>query len=204
MCAILCPDHFKSERKFSRFYWSQPKMHSGIILTRVNSCVLKHLFLQGVQKPKKSPTRPGNVSLRRATSHVFKIPRHVPQIKKPRSVRFFEFALCAVLMNSFTNNLITNWLGAKKFWEVVYQLVRLHMNDFDEMLENWTPMRIWVRSKNTKPRAYLDKTKRMNQILTIWGPGPNLRLPHPQVYYIKSQHTRVITNHCEFPWVCAA
>jgi len=27
---------------------------------RVNSCVLKHLFLEGDQEPKKSPKNPGN------------------------------------------------------------------------------------------------------------------------------------------------
>ena len=43
-CANLCPDHLKSERKLPRFCWSQPKMNSGIISRRVNSCVLKQLF----------------------------------------------------------------------------------------------------------------------------------------------------------------
>jgi len=28
--------------------------------TRVNSCVLKHLFLEGVEQPKISPKKPGN------------------------------------------------------------------------------------------------------------------------------------------------
>jgi len=27
---------------------------------RVNSCVLKHLFLEGAEQPKKSPKKPGN------------------------------------------------------------------------------------------------------------------------------------------------
>jgi len=38
---------------------------------QVNSCVLKHLFLEGVQQPKKSPLKPLKCCLRRATSIAF-------------------------------------------------------------------------------------------------------------------------------------
>jgi len=61
---------------------------------RVNSCVLKHFFLEEVEKPKISPKNPGN-----ALSDALPMSRFQNAKKKPRSARFFETALCAVLMN---------------------------------------------------------------------------------------------------------
>jgi len=38
---------------------------------RVNSCVLKHLFLEGVEQPKISPKKKRKCTLRRATNVTF-------------------------------------------------------------------------------------------------------------------------------------
>jgi len=82
---------------------------------RVNSCVLKHLFLVGVQQPKTSPKKLGNAPSDDLLMSVFKISRLTPQkpwkkknprgFLKPRgekknSARFFKTAQSAVLINS--------------------------------------------------------------------------------------------------------
>ena len=50
---------------------------------RVNSCVLKHLFLEGVEQPEISPKNPEMLSptRRREHFHVFKISRLTPPKK---------------------------------------------------------------------------------------------------------------------------
>jgi len=66
---------------------------------RVNSCVLKHLFLEGVEQPKISPKKPGNaLSDALLMSRFQNFAADAAKIK-PRSPRFFETALRAVLIN---------------------------------------------------------------------------------------------------------
>jgi len=63
---------------------------------RVNSSVLKHLFLERVEQPKISSKNPGNALSNALICHVFKISRLTPQKKdraprgflKPRSAQF--------------------------------------------------------------------------------------------------------------------
>jgi len=59
---------------------------------RVNSCVLKHLFLEGVEQPKISPKNPGNaLSGALLMSRFQNLPKknHTPQsFLKPRFARF--------------------------------------------------------------------------------------------------------------------
>jgi len=52
---------------------------------RVNSCVLKHLFLEGVEQPKISPKKPGN-----ALSDALLMSRfqNLARFLKPRFARF--------------------------------------------------------------------------------------------------------------------
>jgi len=94
-CANLCPAHLKSERVFSRFCWSLPKMDSQTTLVekkRKNSCVLKHPLCWGSSATKKSANKPRKYSLRtRYYSDVFKISRLAPQKKKnPRFAQFYS------------------------------------------------------------------------------------------------------------------
>ena len=65
---------------------------------RVNSCVLKHLFLEGVEQPKISPKKPGNALSDALLMSRFQNFADAAK-KKPRSARFFETALRAVLIN---------------------------------------------------------------------------------------------------------
>ena len=67
---------------------------------RVNSSVLKQIFLERVEQPKISPKKPGN-----ALSDVLLVSCFQNFVadaakKKPRSARFFKTALRAVLINS--------------------------------------------------------------------------------------------------------
>ena len=55
---------------------------------RVNSCVLKHLFLERVEPPKISPKKPGNALSDALLMSRFKISRLTPQ-KKNRAPRGF-------------------------------------------------------------------------------------------------------------------
>ena len=64
---------------------------------RVNSCVLKHLFLKRVEQPKTSPKKPEMLSPTRNWCHVFKINRAPRGFLNPRSARF-------KLMNSIINS----------------------------------------------------------------------------------------------------
>jgi len=61
---------------------------------RVNSCVLKHLFLEAVQQPKILPKNPGN-----ALSNVLLMSRfqNFAADAAKKNHGFFETALCAVL-----------------------------------------------------------------------------------------------------------
>jgi len=65
---------------------------------RVNFCVLKHLFLEGVEQPKKR-LKP----LRNALSDALLMSRFLNFVadaaKKNRAPRFFDTALCALLIN---------------------------------------------------------------------------------------------------------
>jgi len=54
---------------------------------RVNSCVLKHLFLEGVEQPKYRQKNPGMLSPTRYECHVFKISRLTP----PKRINSNEF-----------------------------------------------------------------------------------------------------------------
>ena len=73
-----------------------PLMHSGIISNRVNSCVPKHLFLEGDRQSKNRP-KTRECSLRRATNVTFSKFRRWRHKNKLRSARFFYFR--AVLIN---------------------------------------------------------------------------------------------------------
>jgi len=73
------------------------RCHDTVDKKQVNSCVLKHLFLETVEQPKIPPKKNRKCFLRRATN--VKILRLTPTKTKPRSVRFFETALRAVLIN---------------------------------------------------------------------------------------------------------
>jgi len=66
---------------------------------RVNSCVLKHLFLEGVEQPKISPKTPGNALSDALLMSRFQNFAADAATKKPRSARFFETVLRAVLIN---------------------------------------------------------------------------------------------------------
>jgi len=61
---------------------------------RVNSCVLKHLFLEGVEQPKISPKRPGN-----ALSDALLMSRFQNFAADAAKNGFFETALRAILIN---------------------------------------------------------------------------------------------------------
>jgi len=63
---------------------------------RVNSCVLKHLFLEGVEQPKISPKEPRNaLSDALLTSRLQNFAADAAKTK-PRSPQFCETALPAV------------------------------------------------------------------------------------------------------------
>ena len=66
---------------------------------RVNSCVPEHLFLEGVEQPKKSPNNPGNTFSDALLMSRFQNFAADAAKKKPRSARFFDTALRAVLIN---------------------------------------------------------------------------------------------------------
>ena len=66
---------------------------------RVNSCVLKHLFLEGVEQPNISPKKPGNALSDALLMSRFQNFAADAAKKNPRSVLFFETALRAVLIN---------------------------------------------------------------------------------------------------------
>jgi len=79
---------------------------------RVNYCVLKHLFLEGVEQPKISPKRPGNALSDALLMSRFQNCAADAAKKKPHTARFFKIALRAVLIN---------WLiRGQSFWEVVF------------------------------------------------------------------------------------
>jgi len=63
---------------------------------RVNSCVLKHLFLEGVEQPKISPNNPGNALSDALLMSPFQNFAADAARKKPRSARFFETTLRAI------------------------------------------------------------------------------------------------------------
>jgi len=67
-----------------------PLMHSGIISNRVNSCVPKHLFLEGDRQSKNRP-KTRECSLRRATNVTFSKFRRWRHKNKLRSARFSTF-----------------------------------------------------------------------------------------------------------------
>ena len=63
---------------------------------RVKSCVIKHLFLEGVEQPKILPKKPGNVLSDALLMSRF---QNFAADDKPRSARFLENALRAILIN---------------------------------------------------------------------------------------------------------
>jgi len=70
---------------------------------RVNSCVLRHLFLEGVEQPKKNTQNPRKCFLRHATNVTFSKFRWWRRKKKtPRG--FLKTALRAVLCNDLINS----------------------------------------------------------------------------------------------------
>jgi len=73
---------------------------------RVNSCVLKYLFLERVEQPKKSQKKPGNALSDALLMSCFQNFAADAAKRKPRSARFFETALRAVLINELINQLI--------------------------------------------------------------------------------------------------
>ena len=60
---------------------------------RVNSCVLKHVFLEGVEQPKISPKNPGN-----ALSNALLMSRFPNFAANAAKKKPLETALCAVLI----------------------------------------------------------------------------------------------------------
>ena len=73
---------------------------------RVNSSVLKHLFLERVEQPKISSKTPGNALSDALIMSCFQNFAADAAKKKPRSAWFFETALCAILINSLINSSI--------------------------------------------------------------------------------------------------
>jgi len=67
---------------------------------RVKSCVLKQLFLEGVDQPKISSKNPGNAFSDALLMSRFQNFAANAAKKRPRCARFFETALHAVLINS--------------------------------------------------------------------------------------------------------
>jgi len=66
---------------------------------RVNSSVLKHLFLERVEQPKISPKKPENALSDALLMSCFEnFAAHAAK-KKPRSVQFFKTALAAILIH---------------------------------------------------------------------------------------------------------
>jgi len=65
---------------------------------RVNSCVLKHHFLEGVEQQKLTPKKPGNALSDALLMSRFQNFGAEAAKKKPRSVRFLKTALRAVLI----------------------------------------------------------------------------------------------------------
>jgi len=59
---------------------------------RVNSCVLKHLFLEGVEQPKISPKKPGNALSDALLMYCFKIWRRKNKTRAPYSFLKPQFA----------------------------------------------------------------------------------------------------------------
>jgi len=80
---------------------------------RVNSWVLKHLFLEGVGQPKISPKKPGNaLSDALLMSRFQKFAAYAAK-QQSRSARFFETVLRVVLINQLIRitagpNILTN------------------------------------------------------------------------------------------------
>ena len=62
---------------------------------RVNSSVLKHLFLEGVEQPKTSPKTPGNA----LSDALLMSPFQNFAANAAKKTQFFETALSAVLIN---------------------------------------------------------------------------------------------------------
>jgi len=61
VCANLCPAHLKSDRIFFHILLiTAQRCDDTVDKKRVNSCLLKHLFLERVGRPKISSKRPGN------------------------------------------------------------------------------------------------------------------------------------------------
>jgi len=94
---------------------------------RMNSCVLKHLFLEGFEQPKISPKNPRN-----ALSDALLISRFQnfaadATKKKPRSAQFFKTALRVVLMNEFSR--INS--GPKILRSYFLHWVQVHMGKLD-------------------------------------------------------------------------
>ena len=135
--ANLCPDHLKSDRIFSRFCWSQPKMDSGVILWlwgtwKVNSSALNHLFLEAATK--KMP-KPPKFFLHRSTNVTFTKSRGWSRKKRKLRV-VWNHALCSIQR---FNPLITDlFLGAKDSGKL-FSSVALLFNDF-RRLESQSPL----------------------------------------------------------------
>jgi len=152
LCANLCPAHLKSRRTFSIFCWLQPKMDIGIISwcwgtwnrptrrcddtvdkKRVNSCVLKQLFLERVEQPKISPKEPGNALSDALLMSCFQKFAALAAKKN----RFFETALRAVLNNEL--------IRGQRFWEVVFFT---GVREMFMSLQQTATRNIWYQYKN--------------------------------------------------------
>ena len=68
---------------------------------RVNSSVLKHLFLERVEQPKISPKTPGNALSDVLLMSCFQNFAADAAKNELRSTRFFKTVLHAILINSF-------------------------------------------------------------------------------------------------------
>jgi len=101
----LKPSDFDVTKHSDYFVWKDTservarRCDDTVDKKQVKSCVLKQLFLQGVEQPIISSKKPGNAlfdALLTSRSQNFAADAAK---QKPRSERFFEIALRAVLIN---------------------------------------------------------------------------------------------------------
>ena len=124
---------------------------------RVNSCVPKHLFLEGVEQPKRSPKHPGNAFSNALITSRFQDFAAAAWFLKPCFVRF-----CLI-------KLITELIRCQRFWEIVFftgiRVCNFAHPQIEEMqwcLRSLCRYRIWQarqRYINRNPKMYEESCK---------------------------------------------
>ena len=103
-----------SDQALNYFFWTDTSERAArcckntVDKKRVNSCVLKHLFLEGVKQPKRSLKPPGNAFSNTLITSRFQDFAAAAGFVKPCFVRFWLVKL------------ITELIRCQRFWEVVF------------------------------------------------------------------------------------